>query len=173
MPLSHTTLVWTLKLTYSCHHGNSFTITLGSPSIPLSWISCISSSFSSFVLVQHNIPQLPKKLFGEINALSLKMSCHGIWLILEWVVISSPGDLLTEIKPVSPALKTDSLLSEPPGKFWLGVLRSYGWSVPVSGEGAYFPKHAVIPFEELFFYRRAFQSQFLTASSSHIIIKGI
>ena len=37
--------------------------------------------------------------------------------ILEWVAISSLGDLPNSgIKPKSPALQADSLLSEPPGK---------------------------------------------------------
>ena len=44
---------------------------------------------------------------------------HGILQvkILEWVAISSPGDLPDPgVKPGSPALQTDSLPSEPPGK---------------------------------------------------------
>ena len=37
--------------------------------------------------------------------------------ILEWVAIPSSGDLLNlGIKPRSPALQVNSLLSEPPGK---------------------------------------------------------
>ena len=37
--------------------------------------------------------------------------------ILEWLAIPSPGDPPDSgIKPVSPALQADSLLSEPPGK---------------------------------------------------------
>ena len=37
--------------------------------------------------------------------------------ILDWVAIPSPGDLPNpQIKPGSPALQADSLLSEPPGK---------------------------------------------------------
>ena len=37
--------------------------------------------------------------------------------ILEWVAIPSPGDLPKPgIKPRSPALQTDSVPSEPPGK---------------------------------------------------------
>ena len=40
--------------------------------------------------------------------------------ILEWVAISSPGDLLDSVIepmfPVSPALQADSLSSEPSGK---------------------------------------------------------
>ena len=46
-------------------------------------------------------------------------SVHGILQarILEWVAIPSPGDLPNPgIKPGSPTLKADSLLSEPPGK---------------------------------------------------------
>ena len=44
---------------------------------------------------------------------------HGIpqAKILEWVAVPSPGDLPNpQIKPGSPALQADSLLSEPPGK---------------------------------------------------------
>ena len=44
---------------------------------------------------------------------------HGILQArkLEWVVISSPGDLPDPvIEPQSPALQADSLLSEPPEK---------------------------------------------------------
>ena len=46
-------------------------------------------------------------------------SLHGILQarILEWVAISSPGDLSNPgIKHRSPALQTDALPSEPPGK---------------------------------------------------------
>ena len=46
-------------------------------------------------------------------------SVHGIFQarILEWVVISFPGDLPHPgIEPRSPALQGDSLPSEPPGK---------------------------------------------------------
>ena len=49
-------------------------------------------------------------------------SVHGILQarILEWVAISSPGDLLDpEIEPGSPALQMESLPSEPPGKPYL------------------------------------------------------
>ena len=46
-------------------------------------------------------------------------SVHGIFLarILEWVAISSPGDLPNPgIDPRSPTLQVDSLWSELPGK---------------------------------------------------------
>ena len=46
-------------------------------------------------------------------------SVHGILQagILEWVAMPPPGDLPNPgIKPRSPALQTDSLSSEPPGK---------------------------------------------------------
>ena len=46
-------------------------------------------------------------------------SVHGISQarILEWLAISSPGDLPDPgIKPMSPALQADSLLFEPPEK---------------------------------------------------------
>ena len=46
-------------------------------------------------------------------------SVHGILQAgtLEWVAIFSPGDLPNPgIEPRSPALQTDSLLSEPPEK---------------------------------------------------------
>ena len=54
-------------------------------------------------------------------------SVHGILQagILEWVAMPPPGDLPNPgIKPRSPALQTDSLSSEPPGKpnvFWLSI----------------------------------------------------
>ena len=46
-------------------------------------------------------------------------SIHGIFQarILEWVAISSPGDLPNPgIEPQSPSLQADTLPSEPPGK---------------------------------------------------------
>ena len=46
-------------------------------------------------------------------------SDHGILQarILEWVAISSPGDVPDPgIEPKSPALRADALTSEPPGK---------------------------------------------------------
>ena len=46
-------------------------------------------------------------------------SVHGILQarILEWIAISSPGDLPDPgIEPGSPAFQTDALRSEPPGK---------------------------------------------------------
>ena len=46
-------------------------------------------------------------------------SVYGILqaIILEWVAISSSGDLPNPgIKPKSPALQADSLPTEPPGK---------------------------------------------------------
>ena len=46
-------------------------------------------------------------------------SVHGILQarILEWVAISSPGDLPDPgIEPRSPALQADTLTSEPPGR---------------------------------------------------------
>ena len=49
----------------------------------------------------------------------LGSSVHGILQagILEWVASPAPGDLLDPgIEPGSPALKEDSLPSEPPGK---------------------------------------------------------
>ena len=49
---------------------------------------------------------------------SLPGSIHEIFQakILEWVAISSPGDLPDPgIKPRSPALQADTLTSEPPG----------------------------------------------------------
>ena len=51
-------------------------------------------------------------------------SVHGNFRarILEWVAISFPRDLPDPgIKPGSPALQADSLLSEPPGKSTCGV----------------------------------------------------
>ena len=46
-------------------------------------------------------------------------SVHGIFqaIVLEWIAISSPGDLPNPgIEPRSPALRADALTSEPPGK---------------------------------------------------------
>ena len=58
-------------------------------------------------------------------------SVHGIFQasILEWVTISSPGDLPDPgIEPGSPALQADTLLSEPEIIFFLDLLRCY-WHV--------------------------------------------
>jgi len=50
--------------------------------------------------------------------------------ILEWVAVPSPGALPKPgIKPSSPVLQVDSLLSEPPGKPILGK----GWRFPGIG----------------------------------------
>ena len=49
-------------------------------------------------------------------------SVHGIFQarILEWVAISSPGDLPNSgIEPGSPALQADFLVTEPPGKLYI------------------------------------------------------
>ena len=49
-------------------------------------------------------------------------SVHGIFQarVLEWVAISSPGNLPNPgIKPGSPTLQADALPFEPPGKFHL------------------------------------------------------
>ena len=46
-------------------------------------------------------------------------SVHGIFQarVLEWIAFPFPGDLLDPgIKPGSPTLQTDALLSEPPDK---------------------------------------------------------
>ena len=52
-------------------------------------------------------------LFNPVDCSLAGSSVHGILQarILEWVAIPDPG-----IKPRSPALQADSLLSEPPGK---------------------------------------------------------
>ena len=56
--------------------------------------------------------------------------------MLEWVAFPSPGDLPNpEIKPRSPALQADSLLSEPPGK-------------PNTGVGSLSLLHGIFPTEE-------------------------
>ena len=52
------------------------------------------------------------------NPVDYSLPVHGILQarILEWVAISSPGDLPNPgIEPRSPALRTGSLPSEPPG----------------------------------------------------------
>ena len=57
-------------------------------------------------------------------------SVHGILQarILEWVVIPSAGDLPDPgIKPGSPALLVDSLLTEPPRKTWGSAQSEWCW----------------------------------------------
>ena len=63
--------------------------------------------------------QLCLTLCDPIDSSPPGSSVHGISQarILEWVAISSPGDLPNPgIEPGSPALQAESLLSEPPGK---------------------------------------------------------
>ena len=57
-------------------------------------------------------------LCDPVDCNLLGFSIHGILQarILEWIAISSPGDLPDPgIKPRSPALGADALTSEPPG----------------------------------------------------------
>ena len=72
-------------------------------------------------------------------------SVHGILQarILEWVAIPSPGDLHNPgIKPGSPALQADSLLSEPPEKPRVGPF-SNATVHPHGTSGPYHPHHCL------------------------------
>ena len=65
------------------------------------------------------VAQLCSTLCDPVDENPLGVSIHRILQarIIEWVVISSPGDLPDPgIKPGSPEQQVDSLLSEPPGK---------------------------------------------------------
>ena len=58
-------------------------------------------------------------LCDPMNCSPPDFSVHGILQVrtLEWIAMPSPGDLPNPgIKPRSPTLQVDSLLSEPPGK---------------------------------------------------------
>ena len=71
------------------------------------------------VKVKALAPQSCPTLFDSLDYSPPGSSVHEILQarILEWVAISSPGDLPDPgIQPGSPALQADSLLSEPPGK---------------------------------------------------------
>ena len=60
-------------------------------------------------------------------------SVHGIFQasILDWVAISSPGDLPDPgIEPGSPTLEADALTSEPPGKTLDRILKSRDMTLP-------------------------------------------
>ena len=65
------------------------------------------------------VAQLCLTLCDLMDCSPTGFSVHGIFQArtLEWVAMSSPGDLPNPgIKPRSPALQADSLLSESPGK---------------------------------------------------------
>ena len=91
-------------------------------------------------------------------------SVHGILQarILEWVAISSSGDLLEPgIEPRSPSLQANSLLSEPSGKPVVSnSLQSYGlqpsrllcpWDYPSknTGVGCHFLLQGILPTQGL------------------------
>ena len=66
-------------------------------------------------LVAKSCPTLCNPMYCSLPGSSV----HGILQarILDWIAIPSPEDLLNpEVKPGSPVLQADSLLSEPPGK---------------------------------------------------------
>ena len=65
------------------------------------------------------LAQLCPSLCNPVDCSLPGSTVHGILQarILEWVAISFPGDLPNPgIKPGSPTLQADALLSEPPGK---------------------------------------------------------
>ena len=71
-------------------------------------------------LVAHSCPTL----CDPMDCNPPGFSVHGISeaRILEWVAFPSPEDLLNPgIEPGSPALHTESLPSEPPGKFYVCI----------------------------------------------------
>ncbi|CAM9794401.1 unnamed protein product [Rangifer tarandus platyrhynchus] len=68
--------------------------------------------------VKSEVVQLCPTLFNPVDCSPPVSSLHGILQarILEWVAISSPGDIPNPgIGPGSPAFQADSLTSEPPG----------------------------------------------------------
>ena len=73
------------------------------------------------------VAQLRLTLWEPLDC-SPPVSSHGILQarVLEWVAISTPGDLPRPgFKPGSPALQADSLPSEPPGKSQNGLTNVY------------------------------------------------
>ena len=72
-----------------------------------------------FTYVKVLVTQLCLTLCNPMNCRLLASSVHGILQvrILEWVAISSPGDLPDPgIEPASPALTDGFFIAEPPGK---------------------------------------------------------
>ena len=81
------------------------------------------------------VTQLCPTLCNSMDYSPPGSSVHGILQarILEWVVMLPPGNLPDPgIKSRSPALQTDSLLSEPPGK---GARNELNWSPLVRRRG--------------------------------------
>ena len=65
------------------------------------------------------VARLCSALFDTMDYSPPGSSVHGIFQarVLEWVAITSPGNLPNPgVKPGSPTLQADSLLSEAPGK---------------------------------------------------------
>ena len=70
------------------------------------------------------VAQLCPTLWGPMDYNPSGSFVHGILQerILEWVAFPSPRDLPDPgVKPGSPALQTDSLPTEPPGKRMKGI----------------------------------------------------
>ena len=67
---------------------------------------------------ESEVSQSCPTLCYPVDCSPLGSSVHGIFQarLLDWVAISSPGDLPNPgIEPRSPALQADALTSEPPG----------------------------------------------------------
>ena len=83
-----------------------------------------SQKGQTHLATEHTHTSEPVKLLSRVRLFAMDcslpgFSIHGISQarILEWVAIPFPGDLPDPgIKPRSPALQADALLSEPPGK---------------------------------------------------------
>ena len=90
--------------------------------IRISWGSCISGRFFTIWATREGegeVAQSCPTLCDPVDCSLPGFSVHGILQarILEWVTISFSGDLPDPgIKPGSPTLEADALISEPPGK---------------------------------------------------------
>ena len=75
-----------------------------------------------YICCESEIAQSCPTLSDPVDCSLPSSSIHGILQarILEWVAISSPGDLPHPgTEPGSPTLQTDALPSEPPGKQYI------------------------------------------------------
>ena len=100
------------------------------------WSPCVCVCFSHWVvynsLQPHGLysPAIQLNFKKHLKILSMEFPKQEYWSGLTFL---SPGDLLNPgIKPRSPALEADSLLSGPPGKPWL-VSMSLVYSIPSAG----------------------------------------
>ena len=87
--------------------------------ISFSYANLIIIAVCVCVCVCLSVTQSCPTLWDPMDCSLPGSSVHGIpqARILEWVAIHSPGDLPEPgIKPRSPALQVDSLLTKPPGK---------------------------------------------------------